>query len=347
MSVNILPIEKFLEQRRVKSAVLFDTRSEKEYEKAYIPGAISLPLLNNEHRQVVGTIYKEQGREAAVMKGFELVGPLFHEKLNSVRKLTGDKEVFIYCWRGGMRSNIMAWLISMLGIRVTLLEKGYKSYRNWVLNQFEQPYKILILGGMTGSGKTEVLSKLNAFKEQTIDLENLASHKGSAFGLLGMPEQPRQEYFENILAEKLATIDHNEFLWLENESRNIGQITIPEGLFSQMRRAKVVEMEVSIKERSQRILNEYGIFPIDVLADQTRKIEKRLGGLQLKRALDFLLAKDLNSWLEIVLDYYDKTYAHSNSKRENSTSLKVPFKWSDADVSVRKILIAKKQFIHS
>lgn len=347
MSVNILPIEKFLEQRRVRNAVLFDTRSEKEYEKACIPGAISLPLLNNEHRHIVGTIYKEKGREAAVMKGFELVGPLFHEKLKTVRDLAGDKEVFLYCWRGGMRSNIMAWLIRMMGLKVTLLEKGYKAYRNWVLNQFQQPHKILILGGMTGSGKTEVLQKLNALQEQTIDLEHLACHKGSAFGLLGMPEQPRQEYFENMLAEKLATINKNELLWLENESRNIGQITIPEGLFSQMRSAKVVEMEVSTAERSERILNEYGIFPLDLLAEQTQRIEKRLGGLQAKRALDFLLANDLTHWLEIVLDYYDKTYAHSNTKRENNTFVKVPFKWTDPDVSVRKILLAKKQMINS
>lgn len=347
MSVNILPVEIFLEQRRVKDAVLIDTRSEKEYEKACIPGAISLPLLNNEHRHLVGTIYKEKGREAAVMKGFELVGPLFHEKLKTVCELSGNKEVFIYCWRGGMRSNIMAWLIGMLGIKVTLLEKGYKSYRNWVLNQFEKPYKILILGGMTGSGKTEVLLKLNALHEQTIDLEKLASHKGSAFGLLGMPKQPRQEYFENMLAEKLACINKNEFLWLENESRNIGQITIPEGLFSQMRSAQVVEMEVSTTERSERILNEYGIFSVDLLAEQTRRIEKRLGGLQTKRAIDFLMENDLTNWLEIVLDYYDKTYAHSNTKRDNNTCVKVPFKWTDPDVSVRKILLAKKQIINS
>jgi tRNA 2-selenouridine synthase len=346
MSVNILPIEKFLEQRRLKNAILFDTRSEKEFEKACIPGAVSLPLLNNEHRHLVGTIYKEQGREAAVMKGFELVGPLFHEKLKTVRELTGDKEVFIYCWRGGMRSNIMAWLIRMVGIKVTLLENGYKSYRNWVLHQFEQSYKILILGGMTGSGKTEVLRELKALQEQTIDLENLAGHKGSAFGLLGLPGQPRQEYFENMLAENLATMNKKEVLWLENESRNIGQINIPEGLFSQMREAKVVEIEVAKEERTSRILNEYGIFPTDQLAEQTRKIEKRLGGLQMKRALDFLAAQDLNSWLEIVLDYYDRTYAFSNSKRENDKCLKVPFKWSDPEVSIRKILIAKKQFIH-
>lgn len=343
MSVNILPIEKFLEQRSMRNAVLFDTRSEKEFEKACIPGAVSLPLLNNEHRHIIGTIYKEKGREAAVLKGFELVGPLFHEKLKTVRDLAGDKEVFLYCWRGGMRSNIMAWLVRMMGMKVTLLENGYKSYRNWVLNQFQQPYKILILGGMTGSGKTEVLQKLNAIQEQTIDLEHLACHKGSAFGLLGMPEQPRQEYFENLLAEQLSSVNANEILWLENESRNIGQITIPELLFAQMRIAKVVEMEVSTEERSERILREYGIFSIHLLEEQTRRIEKRLGGQHMKRAIEFLMENDLHQWLEIILDYYDKTYTYSNSKRENNTFIKVPFVWTDPEVGVRKLLLAKKQ----
>lgn len=343
MSVNILPIEKFLEQRRVRNAVLIDTRSEKEFEKACIPGAVSLPLLNNEHRHIIGTIYKEKGREAAILKGFELVGPLFHEKLKIVCDLAGDKEVFIYCWRGGMRSNIMAWLIRMMGMKVTLLEKGYKAYRNWVLSRFQQPYKIIILGGMTGSGKTEVLQKLNALQEQTIDLEHWACHKGSAFGLLGMPEQPRQEFFENLLAEQLSSIDPREILWLENESRNIGQITIPEFLFAQMRNAKVVEMEVSTEERSERILSEYGIFSIHLLEEQTRRIEKRLGGQHMKRALEFLMENDLHQWLEIILNYYDKTYAHSNLKREKSKFVKVPFTWKEPEVSVRKIMLAKQQ----
>ncbi|MBK7964270.1 MAG: hypothetical protein IPK10_02415 [Bacteroidetes bacterium] len=148
-----------------------------------------------------------------------------------MRDLAGDKEVFVYCWRGGMRSNIMAWLIQMLGIKVTLLEKGYKSYRQWVIQQFEKPYQVLIFRRDDRQREDGSFAKLNTLQEQTIDLEHLACHKGSAFGLLGMPEQPRQEYFENMLAEKLASIDANEILWLENESRNIGQITIPKDYF--------------------------------------------------------------------------------------------------------------------
>lgn len=347
MSVKILPVDDFIKQLKVKDAILIDTRSENEFQKAFIPGALSLPLLSDEHRHIIGLIYKQEGREAAVLKGFELVGPLFHEKLLKVKELAGDREVFIYCWRGGMRSNIMAWLIRMIGLKVTLLENGYKSYRQWVLQHFQVPYKLLVLGGMTGSGKTEALQKLKLLNEQIIDLEKLASHKGSAFGLLGLPDQPRQEYFENLLAEQLSSTDRNEIIWVENESRNIGKVNIPDPFFTQMRSACVVEMEVSIEERSHRILLEYGIFSTELLAEQTRKIERRLGGQHMKRALEFLMEQDLNQWLEIILSYYDKTYSHSNSRRKNSACVKVPFKWTEEEVGIRKLINAKKQLLKS
>ena len=203
MHSQTLVIDDFLKLYRKKSPLLIDTRSEKEYEKAHIPGAVNIPILNNEHRHIVGTIYKEEGRQAAVMKGFELVGPLFKEKMEMALQLAEGREVFVYCWRGGMRSNILAWLLKMAGLRVTLLQGGYKAFRNYLLPILDVEYKIIILGGQTGSGKTEMLSLLKSAGEQVIDLEHLASHKGSAFGLLGMPEQPSQEQFENMLALEL------------------------------------------------------------------------------------------------------------------------------------------------
>ena len=343
MSIQVLPVDDFLVQQKIRKAVLFDTRSEKEFEKAHIPGAVSLPLLSNEHRHIIGTIYKEHGREAAVLKGFELVGPLFHEKLQIAKKLAGDQEVFLYCWRGGMRSNIMAWLFQMIGLKVTLLEHGYKSYRNHVLQIFEEEYRFLILGGMTGSGKTEVLQDLEKLNEQMIDLEHLASHKGSAFGLLGMPEQPSQEHFENLLADALFEKNKNELLWLENESRNIGKVNLPQVFYNRMKAAPIIEMEVSVEERSKRILVEYGIFAKELLAENTRRIEKRLGGQHMKQALIHLEENDLEAWLKIILNYYDKTYTFSNERRESKQMLKVPFKWTDKEVCLRKILNAKKE----
>lgn len=343
MVSQTLVIDDFLKLYRKKSPLLIDTRSEKEYEKAHIPGAVNIPILNNEHRHIVGTIYKEEGRQAAVMKGFELVGPLFKEKMEMALQLAEGREVFVYCWRGGMRSNILAWLLQMAGLRVTLLKGGYKTFRHWALEQIHRPYRLLILGGKTGSGKTEILSQLHKAGEQVIDLEGLAHHKGSAFGLLGMPPQPSQEHFENKLGLALNEINPLETLWLENESRLIGRIVLPPVLFEAMRISKVLEVEVDRLQREQRISNEYCIFPEDLLAEHTQRIVKRLGPQHLKTALGFLAEGDKESWMKIILDYYDKTYTHSNQQRDVTRIFPVVYDWQDPEVSLRKLLNLKKK----
>ncbi|MBL7924407.1 MAG: tRNA 2-selenouridine(34) synthase MnmH [Bacteroidia bacterium] len=338
MQLRTLPIDEFLGQVQRNDAVVFDTRSEKEFEKAHLPGAISLPLLNNEHRHLIGTVYKQEGREAAVLKGFELVGPLFHTLIMKAIEHAEGRAVFLYCWRGGMRSNIMAWLLRMAGLKVTLLEGGYKSYRHWVLRQFDKPFRFLILGGKTGSGKTELLKMIRFSGEQVIDLEQLASHKGSAFGLLGMPPQPSQEQFENLLAMELYKMKEAEWIWLENESRGIGRVVIPNPVFDRMRAAPVLEVDVDRAERFQRILKEYCVFPKELLAENTCRIERRLGGQHLKAALRFLEEDNLDGWLDIVLNYYDKTYAFSNEQREEARISILPFTWNDPEAGLRKLI---------
>ncbi len=345
MISQTLVIDEFLKLYRKKSPLLIDTRSEKEYEKAHIPGAVNIPILNNEHRHIVGTIYKEEGRQAAVMKGFELVGPLFKEKMEMALQLAEGREVFVYCWRGGMRSNILAWLLKMAGLRVTLLQGGYKAFRNYLLPILDVEYKIIILGGQTGSGKTEMLSLLKSAGEQVIDLEHLASHKGSAFGLLGMPEQPSQEQFENMLALELEKIDPRIPVWLENESRLIGRIIIPPALFELMRVMKVIEVMVSREQREVRIGNEYCIFDAELLAHHTERIAKRLGPQHAKRAIELLHSGDKAAWLQIVLDYYDKTYTHSNQQRDRNSISEVPFDWNEPEVGIRRIINAKDKMI--
>lgn len=341
MQTTRLTVEDFLRQYRKKEVLLIDSRSEKEFEKAHIPGAVNIPILSNEHRHIVGTIYKQEGRQAAVMKGFELVGPLFKEKMEMALKLSAGREVFVYCWRGGMRSNILAWLLQMAGMRITLLQGGYKSFRNYLLPFLNAKYRIIILGGQTGSGKTEMLHRLREAGEQVIDLEHLASHKGSAFGLLGMPEQPSQEQFENLLALELEKTDPRQPVWFENESRLIGRIIIPPALFDQMRSVQVVEVQVRREQREERIRREYCVFEADLLAQHTDRIAKRLGPQHAKRAIEYLHEGDKESWLRIVLDYYDKTYAHSNERRDNTTIISVPFDWNEPEPGVRRILNAK------
>jgi len=314
---NILPVENFLEKLISEKILLIDSRSEKEFEHAHIPGAVNIPLLNNDHRHLVGIEYKKNGREAAVEMGFELVGPLFHEKIKAVKNFSNRKEVMIYCWRGGMRSSIMAWVLSLSGYKTTMLKGGYKFFRGFVLQQFEKPWKIKILGGHTGCGKTEVLKELKKLGEQIIDLEGLANHKGSAFGSLGLPEQPSNEYFENLLAIELSQLNLEKEIWVEAESRSIGRIKIPDEFFFQLDQAPLYEIIASRKFRCNRINEEYCKFPKDELAECTNKIAKRLGGLKLKEAINALNENRYEEWLNILLDYYDKTYMHSLNERKS------------------------------
>jgi tRNA 2-selenouridine synthase len=340
-----LSADDFLREIRKSQAVLLDVRSEKEFERGHIPGAVSMPLLNDTHRHEIGTIYKNQGRQAAVLKGFELVGPLFHRLVQDTLKLCGNGPVFLYCWRGGMRSGIMAWLFQMAGLKVSLLKGGYKAYRSRVHEQLHTPLPIVVLGGKTGSGKTEVLNLLKESGEQVIDLEGLACHKGSAFGLLGMPPQPSQEQFENLLAAEVEKLDLKREVWLENESRLIGRIVLPTVIYEAMRAAMVVEVRVERNQREERIRKEYCVFPAADLAEHTGRIKKRLGPQHLKQALHFLDEGDKDAWLKIVLDYYDKTYAHSNSQRNPEMVLSVDFDWESAGVGIRKVINVKSKVI--
>ena len=323
--------------------MLIDSRSEGEYEKGHLPGAVNIPLLNNENRAIIGKIFKENGRQDAVLKGFELAGPLFHQMITQTLTLTDNKEVMVYCWRGGMRSNILAWLLNMSGFNVLLLKGGYKSYRQWALQQLAITRKLIILGGKTGSGKTAMLQYIHLLGKQMICLESLANHKGSAFGSLGQLPQPTQEAFENLLAFQLAETDPTQKLWLENESRNIGFIKIPDPLFEMMRVAPVIEMDVKQVIRKERILNEYGVFTSEQLEERTRKLTKRMGGQHVKSAIEFLMEGDVQGWVLLLLNYYDKTYDHSNSQRPPEKIHTINVEWSNPDSEVLQLIAASEK----
>ncbi|MBE7508840.1 MAG: tRNA 2-selenouridine(34) synthase MnmH [Bacteroidia bacterium] len=321
-------------------AVFLDTRSPAEYEHSHIPGALSFPLMSNEERAIIGTIYKQQGRQAAVTEGFRLIGPRFAEFIEKAHQITEGKKVFLYCWRGGMRSGIMAWILSMGGVPVTVIKGGYKAYRHWALSTFSVQKSIAIIGGKTGSRKTELLHELKNNNQYIIDLEELANHKGSAFGALGMPPQPSTEQFENSLALLWHRAPDDAPVWLENESNKIGRCAIPMSLFEQMRGALCYELDVPYEERKQHILKNYGCFDRESLAACTEKIKKRLGGLRLKNALEALEENRLSDWCDIVMEYYDKTYAHSNMQRDANKIIRIA-----TQKNVAQHLIAKSKEI--
>jgi tRNA 2-selenouridine synthase len=239
-----------------------------------------------------------------------------------------SKIVLVHCWRGGMRSAGVAWLLDLYGFTVYTLVGGYKIYRRWVLQQFEKDYPLHLLGGYTGSGKTEVLHALRKAKQVIIDLEALASHKGSAFGNLGLPKQPSQEMFENLLAGELKVrkldISDNchlpSVIWLEDESQRIGEVNIPTVFFRQMRTKKLFFLQIPFEERLDFIVKHYGGFEKEKLINAIIRIKKRLGGLETKTAINFLLENDVKGCFGVLLTYYDKLYSKSLQQQRESFS---------------------------
>ena len=215
MAIEKLHIEKFLEL--AKQHPVLDVRSPGEYTHAHIPGAYSLPLFTDEERKLVGTAYKQQSREQAIKLGLDYFGVKMRKMVEEVESVVSQQSavgkggaglktancILVHCWRGGMRSAGVAWLLDLYGFKVYTLVGGYKKFRNHVLETFNLPFNLKILGGYTGSGKTELLKTLKEKGERIIDLEGIAGHKGSAFGNIGLPKQPGQEMFENILALEL------------------------------------------------------------------------------------------------------------------------------------------------
>ena len=307
-----LPIDLFL--HRARHAPVIDVRSPAEFAQGHIPCALNLPLFDNHERAEVGTLYVQKGRTLAVQRGLEMVGPKLKRFTDFVLGLK-SAELCVYCWRGGMRSAAMAWLFETVGIRCITLEHGYKAYRNHVLESFAKPLQIVLLGGFTGGGKTEILHALHAAGEQTLDLEALANHKGSAFGGIGQAPQPSTEHFENLIHEKIATLDRLKPLWIEDESRNVGKCALPAPFWAQMRLAPLVCIDTSRQVRIPRLMEEYACFDTALLCEAIKKIEKRLGFDRCKEAYNACLKGDRQTALEICLDYYDKAYANQLLER--------------------------------
>jgi tRNA 2-selenouridine synthase len=370
MAIQKITIEEFLQL--AKQHPVFDVRSPGEYIHAHIPGAISLPLFTDEERKIVGTAYKQQSKQAAIKLGLDFFGIKMKKMVEEAEALVVDRRsltekslqtnndqrstniVLVHCWRGGMRSAGVAWLLDLYGFKVYTLVGGYKAYRKWVLAQFEKEYNFNIIGGYTGSGKTLVLHELSK-QHATIDLEALAHHKGSAFGALGELPQPKQEMFENLLAEKLvadrwplaekdalstSNDQRSTCIWLEDESQRIGNLQIPMPLWYTIRKCPVYFLDIPFEERLNYLTEEYGKFEKEKLVNAIIRIQKRLGGLETKNAINHLLENNHKECFRILLTYYDKWYEKGLHNRENLTALlnKIPCSGVDTSINTKKIV---------
>lgn len=318
MAIEKITIQQFFDL--ASQYPVLDARSPGEYHHAHVPGAYSLPLFTDEERKVVGTAYKQESKQKAIKKGLQYFGVKMVQMVEEAERIINahnikiaseqskERTVIVHCWRGGMRSAGVAWLLDLYGFKVYTIVGGYKSFRRWCTAQFNKEYSLKIIGGKTGSGKTEILKALASHGDTVIDLEALANHKGSAFGHLGQQTQPTQEMFENKLAMALSAAASADCIWLEDESQRIGTVSIPNNLYAYVQTRPVYFLEIPFDERLKYLADSYGIFQKEKLAESIGRITKRLGGLETKTALDYQEAGDILNCFKILLKYYDKYY---------------------------------------
>ncbi len=319
---------KELEKFRSFKGPLIDVRSPGEYYKGHMPNSINIPLFDNDERSIIGTIYKEEGRKKAVIEGlkfFEKKTKLLLDNLfmsidsykTTSKKNNNDLFIRIYCSRGGMRSQSIAWLLEKFKLNLVTLNGGYKIYRRWVLDSFSKKLNIVVIGGKTGTGKTKLLSLLEKYKYQTIDLEGFACHRGSTFGGLGMKEQPSNEKFENMIAEKLNSFRRCNNIFVEAESANIGKCKIPHEFFNQMKNSRRIEILRSESNRLDELIDTYSVFKKEELQESVLRIKKRLGPQRTKIALESINSEKWDLVCRAVLDYYDKCYEYEKAGKTN------------------------------
>ncbi len=335
LSLDIENFKSHLLQRKP----IIDVRAPVEFKSGSIPGSVNLPILDDEERALIGTCFKVRGQDAAIALGYQIVSG--ENKLAKQKKwadfIQANPNTIVTCYRGGQRSQISQKFLLEMGIEVSRIEKGYKQIRQFfldTLDDYATHQKMILLTGLTGSAKTKLLSQAQGIYP-TIDLEDLAKHRGSAFGHMPEP-QPAQADFENRLAAEVLRIKETKDLrpyLFEDESRLIGRVHLPESFFENLRRSPVIVVQRSLEERIDHIFQDYIVEarPSEKLFAgyeyAMAKIEKRLGGLKAKEIMtdlqrskiDFLEKGEVISnrvWIEkLLVFYYDRLYTSSFEKR--------------------------------
>ena len=332
----------------MQTGLCLDVRSPAEYREGHIPGAVSMPLLSDTERAQTGITYKQKGRDAAVQQALIWVGPKMSGFVDQARRLSAGRPILLYCWRGGMRSHSMAWLLEQAGLEVSVLEGGYRNWRRYIYEVMANWGQWVVIGGPTGSGKTKLLHALKEAGEQVLDLEALANHRGSAFGALGLPPQPGNEQFISDIGMMMCGMKQRGRIWVEDESSMIGSLHLPEVIVGRLSSSPFVYLKTHSERRIRELVHEYGQQARAELEGAFRKIARKIGGQYLNLALEALNAGRLDEAAAIALRYYDKAYAQSLSIRHPEGG--IPLSWGaneEVDQVVNRLLgiIKSKQII--
>jgi tRNA 2-selenouridine synthase len=321
---------------------LIDVRTPAEFAAGHIPGAINIPLFSDQERAEVGTLFKQVGQRAAILRGLDIVGPKMSDFVRQASKLKFNNYLVIHCWRGGMRSSSFAWLMNTAGISSVIVNGGYKGFRKYASSVINRDWKIRVVTACTGSGKTELLLKLQEMGEQVLDLEGLADHKGSVFGGLGHAPQPTTEQFENNLFWVMKDFDIKRTVWVEDESMCIGHVFIPHNFYQRMHFSPLVKVDLALDERVKRLVSEYAQFDNAVLTHAISKITKRLGGDNAKRAVETIEGGDFHEAARILLWYYDKAYNRSIEERRSLIDYEKSYDSFNSEMIAKEILSSIK-----
>lgn len=313
------------EAMRLEQAIFVDARSEGEFAEATIPGAINIPLFDNEERAVVGTLYKEKGTRDAKIKGLEIVAPKLSAMVSSYAELKKRyRHIIIFCWRGGMRSQSIAMILELMDIHVYRIVDGYKGYRAMVNRFFaidSLPQKVVVLRGLTGTGKTDIIQGLISAGLPAIDLEGMAHNRGSVFGAVGMKPPPSQKMFDALLMNKLIEYKDSKYIIVECESKKVGRIYLPDVLMQGMRDGLQILIYDDLESRVQRIIGEY----TQETAKNTEQLKKAIDCLENtlgQRKVELLkakvAAKDYHDVVRYLLtDYYDPLYKYPDQPTDD------------------------------
>ncbi|KJS16102.1 MAG: tRNA 2-selenouridine synthase [Peptococcaceae bacterium BRH_c4b] len=298
-------------------AILVDVRSEDEYCEDTIPGAINIPLLNNQERAMVGTVYKKQNPVAARRLGLSLVSPKLPGMLKEYElQLSKGNGIVLFCWRGGLRSQFVTYMLDLMGFEIYRINGGYKSYRKYVNRYLEGdlPHRAVVLHGLTGVGKTDLLICLAKKGIPILDLEGLARHRGSVFGKIGLEASPSQKNFEGLIVKSLKEAEKKGIFVVECESRRLGRLLVPQPVMNTMKKGYGVLLYASIQNRIQRSIQEYVKgpgFDVQSLIRAVESINRYLGNDKVKKLINLLSEGRYEEAVEILLvDYYDPLYKY-------------------------------------